>query len=407
MNNKKLAVVTTTFPALSQTFVIEQVSALCVLGVVPDIIARSTDERGDSHAGVVKHGLLAHTVLTPEYAPGGKRATLKRACFFAWEFLRGPVSFLRLRDECRRRYPDEPQLFPLALQWRHRPAYNYYLCHFGQIGRDMVRLRSLLKLPGKVYTIFHGADVSRYVENNGRDVYNELFEQGELFLPVSDFWKSRLTDLGCAPEKISVLHVGIDLDAFPYSKPQTNDVFSMLSVSRLVEKKGIRYAIDALAQLKQEHPEQKLKYTVIGDGPLSAELQQQAADAGLGDVVEFLGPQPNSRVQEELKRTNLLLAPSVVAADGDMEGIPVALMEAMATGIPVVSTWHSGIPELVIHEQTGLLAEERNAADLAAQIARLIKDPDYSAQLSEAGRRHVELEHNNEVIAKLLQALVG
>ena len=155
-------------------------------------------------------------------------------------------------------------------------------------------------------------------------------------------------------------------------------------------------AIAALGMLHAAHPGIDWQYAIGGDGPLSDALQQQVIDAGLQDRVAFLGPLSHEQTLHRIAEADALLVPSVTASDGDQEGIPVTLMEAMALGTPVCTTRHSGIPELVSHRESGLLSDEHDIEGLCANILALFQDPALATQLATAARRKVENDFNED-----------
>ena len=191
---------------------------------------------------------------------------------------------------------------------------------------------------------------------------------------------------------VRVVRCGLALDRFPF-QPRTTcqDPIQILAVSRLVPKKGFSYLLEALAILSREGI--RWRGQLVGEGPLLVGLKHQAMELGLRDL-EFTGPLQQADIKSLLQQADIFVLPCVVAADGDMDGIPVTLMEAMACGCPVISTRVSGIPELVIDEQTGLLLEPENAADLATAIERLSRNPDLVKQVSRGGRDWIEKEFN-------------
>jgi colanic acid/amylovoran biosynthesis glycosyltransferase len=174
-----------------------------------------------------------------------------------------------------------------------------------------------------------------------------------------------------------------------------------LSVGRLVEKKGLRYAIEALS-MPGETLARPFIYRIVGEGPLRQELGALAAERGIGERVIFCGALPAPRVQELMSGAHALLAPSVTATDGDMEGIPVVLMEAMALGPTVFSTRHSGIPELVRDGDTGYCLAEHDSLGLSRALVSWSKRPSSWSAMTERARRLVELEFNAELLARRL-----
>jgi colanic acid/amylovoran biosynthesis glycosyltransferase len=167
-----------------------------------------------------------------------------------------------------------------------------------------------------------------------------------------------------------------------------------VSVGRLVEKKGIGYVLEAVRRLREAGV--AAEYEVVGDGPLRTTLEAEARRLAIGERVHFLGWQSQDQVAQALERAQVLVAPSITAGNADEEGIPNVLKEAMAVGLPVVSTATGGIPELVEHDVTGLLVPERDADTLAARLNELATHPERRAALARAGRARVERDYDIE-----------
>jgi colanic acid/amylovoran biosynthesis glycosyltransferase len=187
--------------------------------------------------------------------------------------------------------------------------------------------------------------------------------------------------------------MGVDLAKFTFAPhvAAARDLLQILSVGRLTEQKGYEYAIRSVALLR-DMTDRELRYTIIGSGELEGTLKQLVADLQIADTVFFAGPQPLNVICSCLQNAHIFLLPSVTAANGFQEGIPVALMEAMASGLPVVTTRHSGIPELVEHGVSGFLAEERETHSLAQYMLKLISNPDLALRVAGQGRTRVEAE---------------
>ena len=270
-------------------------------------------------------------------------------------------------------------------------------CHFGPNGLTGILLKEL-GIPGKVITTFHGYDLSSYPLRHDPKVYEELFHRGDLFLPISDFWKAKLISLGCPPEKISVHHMGIDLNKFQFKTRSLSPGGSidLLTIARLVEKKGLCFSIKAVSKVLHAHP--NLEYTIVGDGPLRQELSDLIKHLGVAEKVKLLGWKDATAIRNILDGTHIMLLHSIISKSGDMEGIPVSLMEAMAMGIPVISTRHSGIAELVEHGRSGFLVEEKDSDDMAERINCMIRNPDILPEMGIAGRRFVEANFNVETL---------
>lgn len=267
--------------------------------------------------------------------------------------------------------------------------YDIVHCHFGPSGNFGVILKELKVLGGKFITTFHGYDMSKYLKNNGKYVYNSLFKKGDLFLPISECWKAKLIELGCHQDKIIVHRMGVDTTKFSLTSPKPKiKKIQILTIARLVEKKGVEYSVKAIAELISKFPD--VEYNIVGDGPLKESLEILIAELNVSDSIKLLGWKQQEEIGALLAAADILLAPSVTSHDGDQEGIPVVLMEALAQGVPVVSTYHSGIPELVQDQKTGLLAQEGNVNSLVEKLEYLLMNREVLAKMRIAGRTHVE-----------------
>ncbi len=192
------------------------------------------------------------------------------------------------------------------------------------------------------------------------------------------------------------------MEKFPFvPRDQVNQPLRILAISRIVPKKGFQYLLGALKDLTDMGVPWEAK--MVGTGSSLEDLKTQAAQLGL-NALQFTGAMQQEEIRELLQTWDMLVLPCVVAPDGDMDGIPVTLMEAMACGCPVISTNLSGIPELVIHEKTGILIEPEDGSAVTNSILRLRDDPALFAKISRGGRRHVEAEFNIAVSAGRLAA---
>jgi colanic acid/amylovoran biosynthesis glycosyltransferase len=255
-----------------------------------------------------------------------------------------------------------------------------------------LRALGLLDLP--IVTTFHGYDLSAAITSGRSGRYAQLFRHGILSLPISEYWAERLRGLGCPADRIVVHHMGIDPErlAFRARSASDNGPVRLISVGRLIEKKGHRFTIQALAALRQRNPGLAFTLDIVGEGPEAADLKAEVARLGVADRVTFHGGLPHDRTLALLDAASIFVLPSVTAASGDMEGIPVSIMEAMAQGLVVVSTFHSGIAELVEDGKSGVLVPERDVPALADAIERILQHPDAWPEYARAGRRKVEAE---------------
>ena len=203
--------------------------------------------------------------------------------------------------------------------------------------------------------------------------------------------------------KYHIIHLAVDIKKYASVTKRTHENFNILSVSNLVEKKGIEFMVKACRILKDRG--YKFIYTMIGDGPERERLDAMVNSFGLKDTIIMKGNLPNHDLIKHFEITDVFALPCIVAHNGDMDGIPTALMEAMVAGIPTISTRVSGIPELIQDKETGLLVNEKNEFELAEAIEKIMKDPLLAERLAKQGREKVRRDFNIEYTAKDITVL--
>jgi colanic acid/amylovoran biosynthesis glycosyltransferase len=402
------------FPSLSETFILNQITGLIDRGHEVDIYCDRPGNRTKMHPEVTEYQLLSSTYCT--MIPRNP----------LWRCLKGIglllVNFWRSRSIPEGKSPPtilqtlnfwqfnpsrygEPSEFLkplyLALPCLNQPPYDIIHCHYGRNGLKAALLRDLGVIQGKIVVVFHGNDISRYLQIHGDDIYNYLFTCADLLMPISQHWQNKLISLGCDPSKIMVHHMGIDCHKFiPAPKPQEQTKKLIISVARLVEKKGLADGIDAVAQLGKT-PSQ-LVYYIVGDGILRSQLTKQIEQLAATEQIKLLGWLEQSELCQLISQADILLAPSVTSKNGDSEGIPVSLMEAMAQSIPVVSTCHSGIAELVENDVAGYLVPERDVQALGTKLDQLLASAELRQKMGIAGRERVIKDYNIEQLCDRL-----
>jgi glycosyltransferase involved in cell wall biosynthesis len=267
--------------------------------------------------------------------------------------------------------------------------------HFASGGKTLLPLHKLLRLR-LVVTLHGGSDVP--IQKPKMGIYRELAEKADLFLCVSDFIRKQAIEAGFPPEKLLVHYIGVDRTLFfPPAAAPDNDC--VLFVGRLVEMKGCEYLIRAMRVVQACRPAAEL--TIVGDGPLRPYLERLAKE--LRVQCKFMGVQSTAIIRQLLRKSRLLSLPSVTTADGQVEGLGIALLEAQAMGVPVVSTLHAGIPEAVADGVTGILAPERDSEKLAAAILRLLEDRDLWQRYSQATQAHIDRQFDLHKQTALLE----
>jgi colanic acid/amylovoran biosynthesis glycosyltransferase len=265
--------------------------------------------------------------------------------------------------------------------------------HFGT---DGVYYRPLsLSADVPMIVSFHGHDVYRFPKawaGLGSRALRGLFRTAAKVTAVSDHMRERLVALGCSPHKVETIRVGIDLARFAFRPPKVSSRTRITCIAGLRPKKGLSYLVEAFRRAQSERGD--LELYIVGEGPLRPELERRIADAGLQQIVRLTGHLPPDEVAELLAGTHIYAQPSVTAENGDMEGIPSTVMEAMARGLPVVATRHSGIPELVQDGVTGWLVAERDIDALTERLLLLAGNPSLWEPMGAAGRQRVENRHD-------------
>jgi glycosyltransferase involved in cell wall biosynthesis len=204
-------------------------------------------------------------------------------------------------------------------------------------------------------------------------------------------------------KKIDIIHCGINLHHF---RPNTGEKTAppvILSVGQLVERKGLRYLVDACALLKKKGLD--FRCYIVGNGPEMKFLTHQVKKHSIQNIVKFFGRQPQEEIRRLLRKASVFVLPSIVTNEGGREGIPVALMEAMAMELPMVSTKTVGIPELIENGKEGLLVEQRNARQIASALEYLLKNPHVRDEMGVRGREKVKQHFNIEHLPKLIQPI--
>ncbi len=268
--------------------------------------------------------------------------------------------------------------------------------HFGNMAWELLPAAKAESIP--LITTFYGLDINFLPRQ--RPVwykrYPKLFDYTSLVLCEGPHMKQKVRELGCPPEKIVVHHLGIELDSIPFKKriPDTEHTRILIAGS-FREKKGISYALEAIRNLVDEYD---ISVTIIGDANQNDSNKKEARkirelmeSPDLKPLITHLGFQPHDRLIEEALNHHIFLSPSVTASDGDTEGgAPVVLTEMAATGMPIVSSNHCDIPNIVHHEKNGLLAEERDTDQLATHLRYLIDHPDLWEPMGRYGRQIAE-----------------
>lgn len=282
--------------------------------------------------------------------------------------------------------------------------------HFGNRGYFDLPLKQKLAIPQ--VTTFYGHDVSLLPrQERWRRRLEELFADGDLMLAEGNYMKKTLVELGCPESKVRVQHLGINLNKIPFipRKPDGSHTVKILVAGTFREKKGITYALEAFARIAPRH--KNLELTLVGDAGRSQrevdykqEITSIISARNIAGRVNYLGFLPYPAFIKEAQHNHIFLSPSIHPSDGETEGgAPVALIEMSAYGMPIVSTFHCDIPEVVVDGVSGFLVPEKDTDALAERLDYLITHPETWESMGRAGRSHIEAEFNIEQQAAKLE----
>lgn len=274
-------------------------------------------------------------------------------------------------------YRGEYQLLANLLERRGADLMHIYFGHTG------VHLLPFIQCWDKPCIVsFHGADVMLKAESPDYAVkLRRVFEAVPLVLARSRSLERRLINLGCPPEKIRINRTGIPLNQFPMLRREAprDGQWRFLQACRLIPKKGLTTCLKAFAIFHRRNP--KAELMIAGKGPLQPALELLAVQLGIANHVHFTGFLSQENLLELYHSCHIFLHPSEMPADENQEGIPNSILEAMATGMPVLATRHGGIPEAVEHGRCGALVDERDHEGLAAEMIKVTRSPNFFSEM--------------------------
>jgi len=282
-------------------------------------------------------------------------------------------------------YPSEARRIAAEIERVNGQVLHIY---FGNIGVHLLPL--MRRSPVPVIVSFHGADAGVDMERPAYlEAFREMLGLARLVLARSQALADRIVAQGCPREKIRIHRTGIPLERFPYvarTAPE-DGAWGFLQACRLIPKKGLHSTLRAFARFAESHPRAHL--TLAGEGPLLAELTALAAELGVADKVRFTGFLSHEALVEQLAAAHIFLHPSETGPDGNQEGVPNSMLEAMSTGLPVVATWHGGIPEALDDGVSGYLVPEHDPEALAAAMLHVASEPARYAAMGRAATQAV------------------
>ncbi len=350
----KITYILRTFPSLSETFVLNQITGLIDKGHGVNIISIDRPTEENVHEDVLRYDLLSKTLYLRK-TPFALEPGLKQGLFLSLSFT------------------------------------DMLHAHFASLAADLAMLLSkVLGIP-YIFTA-HANDIFTNIDIRQ---LKERSREAAGIVTVSDYNRNYLLKILGADfsSKIRVIRCGINLDDFEFVERQSDKIIKILLVGRLTEKKGVP---DAVAGFKKALENARdIEMRIVGEGELKENIQAIINRSGLNEKVFLLGAQPRERIVQEIRKADIFFLPSATAKNGDREGIPVSIMEAMATGLPVVSTLHTGIPELVINGKTGFLVKEHDITAMAEKISTLALSPGLRNEMGVNGSEYVKAHYNS------------
>ena len=284
----------------------------------------------------------------------------------------------------------------------HRVGARVLHIYFGHIGVHLLPLLEICDLPAIVS--FHGADAGIAAEKPAHlSRTRRMFERCALILVRSESIAERLIAMGCDAGKIRLHRTGIPLGqiAFAQRAAPADGAWRCVQACRLIAKKGLATSLRAFAEFGRAFP--RATFSIAGDGPQLAELRALARELGIDARVSFPGFLSQEKLRALFAEAHVFLHPSELGADGDQEGVPNAMLEAMASGLPVLATRHGGIPEALEDGVSGVLVGERDPVALATALLALAHDPARFAAMSAAARARVAAEFDLEAQTRMLE----
>ena len=359
------------FGAASETFISDPIRRLVAQGIENPVFALLSLDPASP---------VAHVAMAKPKADGGTRIERRSR--------RLPKIFSKL----------DVLGWPLARRWLQSQlrsaAPDVLVSHFGPDGCLAAPVARRLGIPHVVF--FYGYDVNVMAAspwNLWSHLYPRLFASADSICTTSEYLATRVKGLGAPANKLKVIHVGIDTAFFPWTNPADRfdgRVIRLLHVGRLTEKKSPLKLLRAVHEAMRLCPALRFELTIAGDGELADASRRLAGELGMSAHVTFAGRVDRGQVSELLATHHLYTQYCETTASGETEGLGVSFIEASASGLPIATTHHNGLPEVVIDGTTGLLSPEGDVTAMARNIASLATAPERWGSMGRAGREHVE-----------------
>lgn len=393
----KIAVILGGFPKISETFILRHITGLLDLGYEVDIFARRNPAEMECQPDVAHYHLRDRTQYFE--TPASRTGRVRRATgLFAHNILHYPVAMMKCLNVLR--YPSMYAILNniMFVSPFLRRSYDVFFCYWGGNGIDFIILKDVFR-QSRFVTRFGGDDYS-IGDENGYEVFSTLKKFADAFIVQTDYYgRATLRRYGFEDDKIKTLRHVIPVKRISFRERGVDSgKVNILTIARLVEKKGLQYGIKGVLRLQRECPSIEIKYRIIGDGPLRRDLELLIQELGGTGTIQLLGAMTSPEVFKWLNDSDLFLLPSL------MEQAGYVLLEAQSCGLPVIATRVGGIPEMVREGKSAILIPAHDCGAIADALRMLIDRSDCWAEMGKEGRAHVESWHDSE---KLLPALAS
>lgn len=378
-NNLRVAYVVKRYPRFSETFIVNEILAHEKAGLSVDIYSIKTSV--DTHF----QNIISEVKADVNYLNNNNRIKAEDLLAIQFEVNELYPGFLKNIGDYRLYSCEEMYSGMKLAQYIKQNVNNHIHAHFATSASAVARIAS--SITSVPYTLTaHAKDI--YHEDNLQEDLEQKIVDAEQIITVSNFNKEYLDQqFPYSSDKITRIYNGLNLKQFRYKKPENRKPV-IISVGRLVEKKGFEDLISACEILSRKKIDYKC--LIVGEGELEDKLHQMVDNLGLQNTVELAGPMPQNKIKKLIQSAAMFAAPCVIGEDGNRDGLPTVLLESMALGTPCISTDVTGIPEVVVHGKTGLLAEQNNPDSLAKAIVKLLHNKDLGIQISIRARKLIE-----------------
>jgi len=384
----KIAFLLIKFPKISETFILNQIIGLIDRGHEVYIFANTKEEESKIHPEVEKYNLLDKTIYFN--IPRNRFKRLIKSLLLIKKYL---PKYPKIIIESLNFLKYKRHSFTLLFRTTKLLGKEFDIlhCQFGPMGVIGCILKKMGLTQAKIITSFRGYDMSQSAFNDYKKEYPLVFRESKFILPVCDFFKKILIKKGCKEEKIQVHHSGTDTSMFNCKEYNNRKgEINIITIGRLVKKKGIEFSIRAVAKIIKQNPEIKIHYSIVGEGEFKNKLENLVLKLGIDENVSFLGLRSQREIIRLLHNSSFLLSSNVSHKEHGYDGIPGVIREAMACCLPVIATKSGGIPEAVLDKKSGFLVSEKDVYGLTEKIQYLIDHRDMWREMGNIGCQHIK-----------------